>query len=43
MLGDDGLLALDANLNGSIDDISELFGSPTTDGFTEPGKLPIAA
>lgn len=30
---DDGLLARDINENGRIDDVSELFGSPSTDGF----------
>lgn len=30
---DDGMLAIDANGNGIVDDISELFGSPTQDGF----------
>ena len=30
----DGLLAIDLNENGRIDDISELFGTQTTEGFT---------
>ncbi|WNM62097.1 calcium-binding protein [Candidatus Nitrospira neomarina] len=32
---DDGLLVYDLNGNGQIDDIGELFGSPTTSGFAE--------
>ncbi|GJL61950.1 MAG: hypothetical protein NPIRA04_06040 [Nitrospirales bacterium] len=32
---DDGLLVHDINANGEIDDIRELFGSPTTSGFEE--------
>ncbi|NNH67135.1 calcium-binding protein [Rhizobium laguerreae] len=32
--GGDGMLAYDGNGNGRIDDISELFGNATTDGFT---------
>lgn len=30
---DDGLLVIDSNANGRIDDISELFGTKDTDGF----------
>jgi hypothetical protein len=30
---DDGMLAFDANENGLVDGISELFGSPSQDGF----------
>lgn len=37
--GGDGLLALDRNGNGNIDDITELFGNATTDGFTELALL----
>lgn len=32
---EDGMLALDANANGTIDGLSELFGSNQVDGFTE--------
>ncbi|WP_031435808.1 calcium-binding protein [Methylobacter tundripaludum] len=35
----DGMLALDANNNGAIDDLSELFGSATQDGFVELAGL----
>ncbi|MBB4188574.1 hypothetical protein GGE07_005253 [Sinorhizobium terangae] len=30
---DDGILVIDANSNGSVDDAGELFGSPSQDGF----------
>ena len=33
--GDDGFLAVDANLNGTIDDINELFGSSTETGYSQ--------
>ncbi|GGC12757.1 hypothetical protein GCM10011494_34490 [Novosphingobium endophyticum] len=36
---DDGLLARDINANGTIDDVSELFGSPTVDGFAKLSLL----
>jgi len=32
-LADDGMLAYDANNNGAVDGIGELFGSSTQDGF----------
>jgi RHS repeat-associated protein len=38
---DDGLLALDKNNNGRIDDITELFGNATTDGFIVLKQLDI--
>ncbi len=36
---DDGLLVRDLDGNGTIDDVSELFGSPTTSGFSELALL----
>jgi Ca2+-binding RTX toxin-like protein len=33
--GDDGILALDANRDGKINNINELFGDAVTDGFDE--------
>ena len=36
---DDGLLARDVNDNGVIDDVSELFGSSTVDGFAKLAQL----
>ncbi|MBI5141470.1 MAG: hypothetical protein HZA20_04655 [Nitrospirae bacterium] len=36
---DDGLLAMDTNNNGKIDDISELFGNKTENGFDALKKL----
>ncbi|TAN48523.1 MAG: hypothetical protein EPN21_14680, partial [Methylococcaceae bacterium] len=37
----DGILALDANNNGAIDNLNELFGSNLQDGFTELRTLDI--
>lgn len=36
---DDGLLVRDLNENGIIDDVTELFGSPTVDGFALLAEL----
>ena len=36
---DDALLAIDRNGNGRIDDIDEVFGNATVDGFTELAAL----
>lgn len=36
---DDGLLVRDLNANGTIDDVGELFGSPTVDGFAKLALL----
>ncbi|GHF70019.1 calcium-binding protein [Seohaeicola zhoushanensis] len=36
---DDGFLVRDVNENGSIDDVTELFGSPTVDGFAKLALL----
>jgi Ca2+-binding RTX toxin-like protein len=36
---DDGILVRDANANGSVDGASELFGSPTQDGFAVLERL----
>ena len=36
---DDGLLAIDSNDNGLIDDASELFGTATIDGFAKLAEL----
>lgn len=36
---EDGILARDLNGNGRIDDINEVFGNATTDGFTELAAL----
>ncbi len=40
---DDALLAYDRNGNGTIDNVSELFGNPTTPGFDELAGYDIPA
>jgi Ca2+-binding RTX toxin-like protein len=41
--GDDGLLARDANTNGAIDDVTELFGNRTQSGFAALGAFDLNA
>lgn len=38
---DDGFLVFDRNQNGRVDDISELFGNETLDGFSELSRLDV--
>lgn len=37
--GDDGILVMDHNSNGRIDDVSEMFGGPGSSGFSELAAL----